>query len=469
MEKVSRHTGGSALFPYPLQYGYDMTLHTRHTVSNVAMRACNAFLPLMGTVAMMFSILNHHFPPSWWRDTVIEYSGVHPQWLAELQISAIGDMKTPHIGGIIDLTRTAGPEQLQKLDGLLVVILRKLPVPLYFHWGNISFKPKTIPAPLKDRNFYPDANEIAYLLNLPGKVAFSLWRRWTHGRIQKRTVGNDMAKMFTPSLLAETSETSSYRGWRQKKQGKNACSDRPMQLREPLRKGGKRGARVYIWEEEDTGFFIRRAINWGLAADMWDEFTPNQRLYNGFHNQWDLCSVLAPEEEPQDSDDNLPEFPEFPSLPGALLPEQVAGNPFTSDDLERWYGLRLDDLELGEVLGDSEVVYEPYQDISLIPYACFGFTEPIAPAISGKPLDGKLSLKALGDDHCNYRLFTRPVNVKNISYILVICPRFTTVENCGNISNFLGDYLIFAKPVNLKSSTSVNFNQMSSPNILKRE
>ncbi|KAJ7437530.1 hypothetical protein FB451DRAFT_1305503 [Mycena latifolia] len=425
MEKVSRHTGGSALFPYPLQYGYDMTLHTRHTANNVAMRARNAFLPLMGTVAMMFSILDHHFPPSW-RDTVIEYSGVHPQWLAELQISAIGDMKNPRIGGIIDLTQTAGPEQLQKLDGLLAMILGKLPVPLYFHWGNISFKPKTIPAPLKDRNFYPDADEIAYLLNLPGKVAFSLWHRWTHGRMYSaRTHApyvpepavadiNLSAKVDMPRFPQPEKNSGQRYGEdvhaffarRNERNEQLARMETEKTRQERLQRQayaaqgtapGKKGARVYIWEEEDTGFFIRRAINRGLAADMWDEFTPNQRLYDGFHNQWDLCSALAPE-EPQGSNDNIPEFPEFSGLPDALLPEQIAGNPFTSDDLERSYGLRLDDLELGEVLDDSEAVYKPYQDISLIPYARFGFTEPIAPASSRKPLDGKLSLKVLGDD-----------------------------------------------------------------------
>ncbi|KAJ7470457.1 hypothetical protein FB451DRAFT_1368356 [Mycena latifolia] len=56
----------------------------------------------------------------------------------------------------------------------------------------------------------------------------------------------------------------------------------------------------------------------------------------------------------------------------------------------------------------------------------------------------------------NYGKILRPVNLKNISYILVICPRFTTVENCGNILNFLDNHLIFAKPVNVKFSASPN-------------
>ncbi|KAJ7743884.1 hypothetical protein B0H14DRAFT_2265681, partial [Mycena olivaceomarginata] len=53
---------------------------------------------------------------------------------------------------------------------------------------------------------------------------------------------------------------------------------------------GKKGARVFIWEEEEGGFFIRRACNRTDAAERWDEFTSNQRIYDSFSNQWDLCT-----------------------------------------------------------------------------------------------------------------------------------------------------------------------------------
>ncbi|KAJ7759957.1 hypothetical protein B0H16DRAFT_1313158 [Mycena metata] len=61
---------------------------------------------------------------------------------------------------------------------------------------------------------------------------------------------------------------------------------------------GKHGARVFIWDEEG-GFFIQRVYNRQKAAEMWDEFTPAQRIYNSFSNQWDLCTALAPSEEPE--------------------------------------------------------------------------------------------------------------------------------------------------------------------------
>ncbi|KAJ7878714.1 hypothetical protein B0H13DRAFT_1528308, partial [Mycena leptocephala] len=110
---------------------------------------------------------------------------------------------------------------------------------------------------------------------------------------------------------------------------------------------GKKGARVFVWEEEE-GFFIRKAVNRVDAADMWDEFTPSQRLYDSFSDQWDLCSAFAPEEEAGSDDDGEGyedpfhldlEFPEFPGIPNTLLPEEPIQKHSTANDLQRAYNL----------------------------------------------------------------------------------------------------------------------------------
>ncbi|KAJ7450350.1 hypothetical protein FB451DRAFT_1052286 [Mycena latifolia] len=87
---------------------------------------------------------------------------------------------------------------------------------------------------------------------------------------------------------------------------------------------GKKGARVFIWEEED-GFFIRHAYNRIDAGERWDEFTPNQRIYDSFSNQWDLCTALAPNEEAEpddiyddDDDEAFPFHP--PTSPADVIP-----------------------------------------------------------------------------------------------------------------------------------------------------
>ncbi|KAJ7604971.1 hypothetical protein FB45DRAFT_767826 [Roridomyces roridus] len=88
----------------------------------------------------------------------------------------------------------------------------------------------------------------------------------------------------------------------QKKQSRLAQESNALRGSAPGR-GAK--ARVFIWDDEN-GFFIRRAYSRENAASRWDEFTPAQRIFDGFSSTWDLCTALAPDEEaePEDDDDD---------------------------------------------------------------------------------------------------------------------------------------------------------------------
>ncbi|KAJ7135180.1 hypothetical protein C8R43DRAFT_894424 [Mycena crocata] len=70
---------------------------------------------------------------------------------------------------------------------------------------------------------------------------------------------------------------------------------------------GTKGARVFVWEEVD-GHLIRRAAGRSHYDDYWDEFAPEQRCFDSFHNEWDLCAEFAPDAEPtadwEDDDDD---------------------------------------------------------------------------------------------------------------------------------------------------------------------
>ncbi|KAJ7732598.1 hypothetical protein DFH07DRAFT_968358 [Mycena maculata] len=154
---------------------------------------------------------------------------------------------------------------------------------------------------------------------------------------------------------------------------------------------GKKGARVFIWDEEDGGFFIRRVFNRTDAADCWDEFTPNQRIYNSFSNQWDLCTALAPSEEAEsdyaynDNEDAFHQptspvdiFPSIPDVPGHEAMETETGER-AAQVLERAYNLDCED--------SSEDADKPSgwkkQDVSSTISLHFGFIEPeIAPSSS---------------------------------------------------------------------------------------
>ncbi|KAJ7500187.1 hypothetical protein B0H11DRAFT_1714903 [Mycena galericulata] len=138
---------------------------------------------------------------------------------------------------------------------------------------------------------------------------------------------------------------------------------------------GKKGARVFIWEEEEGGFFIRRAYNRTDAADRWDEFTPNQRIYDSFSNQWDLCTALAPNEDAEpdclyDDDDDDFRFHQ-PTSPANIIPS-IPDVP----------GREAMEAETGERAAELR----------------FGFEEPTTAPSSSQQMQAKACAWAVGDE-----------------------------------------------------------------------
>ncbi|KAJ7163645.1 hypothetical protein C8R46DRAFT_1221064 [Mycena filopes] len=450
-----RLSEGQIPHPPPRQYGYNCVYRSSDAANAVAIRARNAFLPLMAEITMYFIALDALAPlkavpgQNPWRDQVIEYSGVHPQWFADLENSAVGDMRTPRVGGILDFTHRDDPAltRRHRLEWVLSLIMYRYPIPIYFYWGEIASTPSyPVPPALRQNCLCPDIHEISYLSALPGKVAFSAWRE-QRGHMESCRLSHPYrppsvrsALPFTPqsaqsSVTMPTTppspadpptdppepeknsgqkrgedpqsffarrktrndeltrrETDQMRGKRLQREAAAATGAPP----------GKKGPSVFIWEEEN-GFYIRRSITRSEAADMWDAYTPAQRIYDGFHNQWDLCTALAPDEGPPENDmdnDAGPDddvFPEASDIPNTLLPAEAPGPPETEKDLKRAHDL--DDLEHGHVSNDDDgdSPYEPYHDISDIPRQRFGFCPPIAPSTYRTPVDRDTCYKALGD------------------------------------------------------------------------
>ncbi|KAJ6448056.1 hypothetical protein C8R45DRAFT_850521, partial [Mycena sanguinolenta] len=72
---------------------------------------------------------------------------------------------------------------------------------------------------------------------------------------------------------------------------------------------GKKGARVYVWtkEETDNGFYIRCPGGRNNYESLFDDYPPSQRRYDGFHDEWDLCSAFGDngEDGPSDRDNDF--------------------------------------------------------------------------------------------------------------------------------------------------------------------
>ena len=84
-----------------------------------------------------------------------------------------------------------------------------------------------------------------------------------------------------------------------------------------------RGAKVSILWRENDGSISLGEVDRSSQQDAWDDYTPNQRKYNGFINTWILSTLFAQAERPvndseDDDDDNY--FPSIP-LPGPSGPD----------------------------------------------------------------------------------------------------------------------------------------------------
>ncbi|KAK6992239.1 hypothetical protein R3P38DRAFT_2570986 [Favolaschia claudopus] len=423
--------------PYPSHFGYKSTGYSTPQAMSAAIRSSrDAFLPLIATIAMMFALLDHRRPH--WRARVLQSSRVHPQWFADLEESAAGP-RFKRTGGIIDLTfRTLSPSALadwggkHPLDEIISAVFGRIEFPLYFHWGVIDDVPKfPIPAALATRKFYPDRQAIKFLHSIQGQCSSS-YTGWDCestctsqrdvGQTQQTTPPNPGTSPLSPDAPAappgqpipevekgsgqKPGETVRDFMARRRAEGEKAeASETPENRRKRLdrlahaSKGnppGRKGARVFVWEEslECPGFFIRHAMNRTNAADSWEEYTPTQRFYNSWRDEWDLCTALdpgaEPEQEPYDEDDS-----DDYMRPG---PTKTKGNvDMLSVRPDVTLSPRLQTLDVNDRPPPPSTSFIAMKDVA---YARFGFTTPTGPGHKyEKSLRPDYTARFIGDEH----------------------------------------------------------------------
>ncbi|KAK7044607.1 hypothetical protein R3P38DRAFT_3176855 [Favolaschia claudopus] len=387
-------------FLSPINYCYtERNATSRSNAVKIALRSRDAFLPLMAEITLMFILLDARDIKDW-RGRLMDHTKLTWQWIVDLEQSAVGNMTIDRMGGLMDLTlaKTHLDHHLPRhARWLLPLLLGKHRVPLYFFYGNDLPLKEPIPDALVNLGFVPSQSELDYLHSLDGEVVFSRWSttgsKWQshrNGRPPSTTSSiapaHLQAKGQEPEMPSAPPPPSTpfpdverdsgqkpgedihafmeRRRLHNEKRAKHESADakKGRLAREHHASAGaapgKKGARVFIWEEEDGGFFIRRACNRTNAADRWDEFTDHQRVYDSFSNQWDLCTALAPNEvaEPDivDDDDDDDFFfhrpaestdvlPALPDVPGRDVLEGETGER-AAQVLEHAYGLSREDL-----------------------------------------------------------------------------------------------------------------------------
>jgi hypothetical protein len=160
---------------------------------------------------------------------------------------------------------------------------------------------------------------------------------------------------------------------------------------------------VYAWIKEN-GFRVRTKINRGEVEDWWENYSGKQLRYNGFEDEWDLCTEFDPEASEQCMDEMF--FPDDEETFGGYdcrdEPRVERPPPFKlgnlvpppsqhswGDDLTRAYGAGDPNDEV-KVVGATE----PLLDIL---HARFGFTLDISKFSYQKITDPTLQRTPWGD------------------------------------------------------------------------
>lgn len=172
---------------------------------------------------------------------------------------------------------------------------------------------------------------------------------------------------------------------------------------------GRKGANVFRWEDLE-GFRVRRPAGFSNYDTLWEMYPDAQRRYDGFYNEWDVCTEFGDDEDPDPEDEFYaywlngapPVEVELP--PDDEEPDHQEGEFASRADLERLYeedpqGETEDLLQQGQAVKDQyEIISEPFEDNL---YFRFGYSPDVVPptSVSPSPYDVPLpvALLTLGD------------------------------------------------------------------------
>src|ERR1700722_1053446 len=396
------------LWVWPTQYGYEFHYSKRYHARIVALRSRDAFIPMMAAASFGLMLMHEaqaRNPAFNWREAVLNLTSIHHQWLADLEASTVGDFSIPRVGGMYDMH--------QFKFGWLLPSFARMNMPLYLYWGTINNLPLIVVEDVTKLHVVPSRQDVIDLQALafpslpPSEVHSPSPTIFSHPA-DDLTVCTTPPRSPTPprpfppvennsgqrpeetwqAFFARRNANDLVRAQNESDQDKK----RRIQREEHARKGcvpGRKGARVYFWEDVD-GYFIRRAAGRGNYESYWEEYGSNQRRYDSFRDEWDLCTAFAPLDEPDIDDDGsdnddyfqsgpLPpdpgtshSSPPLPDIPSVLpdpqnIPDHREGAYSSTADLRRIYATQDSD--------DHPFHFDDHLDD--LAYYRFGFVPPV--------------------------------------------------------------------------------------------
>ncbi|KAJ6461918.1 hypothetical protein C8R47DRAFT_993332 [Mycena vitilis] len=158
---------------------------------------------------------------------------------------------------------------------------------------------------------------------------------------------------------------------------------------------GRKGARVFVWEKSN-GHYMRRAAGRSNYDDVWEEYGPEQRRYDSFHDEWDVCEQFgAPAEvEDWDGSDGYGGQEDDDELHDVVLEPSAA---HTSEaDLDRVHPIT----PISATESQISPIAPTFKEMVYLRYGCTVTKEPIGASLQLPPAElppSILAKKLLGD------------------------------------------------------------------------
>ncbi|KAG6908020.1 hypothetical protein DXG01_006487 [Tephrocybe rancida] len=308
-----------AFWPTPMRYGYAKSYTSPRIAKLKILQSRDAFVPLMATLSLFLLIIDDLQGPNW-RKEVISTTGIEQQWLADLELSVVGDLTEPRIGGVVDLMTCAYNN--------IIPLLRRARLNLVLAWGNdpAALKP---PHCLIIERLVPSWQLISKLRERTSTQNFSIpvQSSITSEPTYSSSNSEDPAALVTRGATTPPPSTfppvepncgqrhgehwSTFFARRQLSNEKSEATETPSDTvarkqREDNashgRAPGRKGGTVFYWEEIQ-GFRVRKPAGRKNYERYWRAYGPKQCRYDSFHNQWDVCTNFG-EDDVQDSDDD---------------------------------------------------------------------------------------------------------------------------------------------------------------------
>lgn len=307
-----------SLWRTPTSFGYKLACNTAEVAADMAIRSRDAFKPLLAFISMALLALQESGLCSWHTDVCRE-AEIHPQFIADIEALCLQSM-SPRIGAIVDVTHC-------NLPSWVFNRLKNFDMPFILFWGDHTYRTvptqwltEAPPATIIAKFRLPSSFNIVHQSPTPTVKPTSATgshdtttSQYGVTAIQPHTSnfppveknsgqhqGEPMCRFFArreeanrKALQTESNASRTTRLQREENAKKFKCP-------------GIKAARVYTWEKSEEGYRIRTAAGRQNYASEWSCYGRNQKRYDSFRDEWDLCSEFDPNhvlEDVYDDDD----------------------------------------------------------------------------------------------------------------------------------------------------------------------